>query len=74
MKFIEDVVSGQLVVGNYARMAVERHLNDLKNTKWEYIYSETHAARAYAFIGALRHTKGEAAGQKFNIQPFQEFL
>lgn len=74
MKFIEDVVSGQLVVGNFAKMAVERHLNDLKNTQWEYIYSETHAARAYAFIGALRHTKGESAGQKFNIQPFQEFF
>jgi len=74
MKFIEDVVSGELVVGSYARMAVERHLNDLKNTKWEYIYSETHAARAFAFISALRHTKGEAAGQKFNIQPFQEFF
>ena len=30
MKFIEDVVSGKLLLGNYARLAVERHLNDLK--------------------------------------------
>jgi phage terminase large subunit-like protein len=74
MKFIEDVVSGKLLLGNYARLAVERHLNDLKNKDWEYTYSEAHAKRAFGFISALRHTKGEFAGQRFNIQPFQEFF
>jgi phage terminase large subunit-like protein len=74
MKFIEDVVSGKLLLGNYARLAVERHLNDLKNKDWEYTYSEAHANRAFGFISALRHTKGEFAGQRFNIQPFQEFF
>ena len=48
MKFIEDVVSGKLLLGNYARLAVERHLNDLKNKDWEYTYSEAHAKRALA--------------------------
>jgi phage terminase large subunit-like protein len=74
MKFIEDVVSGKLLLGNYARLAVERHLNDLKNKDWEYTYSEAHATRAFNFISALRHTKGEFAGKRFNIQPFQEFF
>jgi len=74
MKFIEDVVSGNLILGNYARLAVQRHLNDLKNNKWDYVYSEAHANRAFGFISALRHTKGEYAGQRFNIQPFQEFF
>jgi hypothetical protein len=46
MKFIEDVVSGKLLLGNYARLAVERHLNDLKNKDWEYTYSEAHAKRS----------------------------
>jgi hypothetical protein len=46
MKFIEDVVSGKLLLGNYARLAVERHLNDLKNKDWEYTYSEAHANRS----------------------------
>ncbi len=31
MKFIEDVVSGKLLIGSYARLAIVRHLNDLKN-------------------------------------------
>ena len=74
MKFIEDVVSGKLLIGSYARLAVERHLNDLKNKDWEYTYSEAYATRAFNFISALRHTKGEFAGQRFNIQPFQEFF
>jgi hypothetical protein len=47
MKFIEDVVSGNLILGNYARLAVQRHLNDLKNKKWDYVYSESHANRAF---------------------------
>jgi len=74
MKFIEDVVSGRLHIGNYARLAVERHLKDLQVNDWEYYYSEEKATRAFSFISALRHTKGEFAGQRFNIQPFQEFF
>ena len=74
MKFIEDVVSGKLHIGNYARLAVERHLKDLQVNDWEYYFSEEKATRAFSFISALRHTKGEFAGQRFNIQPFQEFF
>lgn len=74
MKFIDDVISGRLNIGTYARLAVERHLKDLENSSWEYCYSEAMANRAYGFISALRHTKGEFAGQRFNIQPFQEFF
>jgi phage terminase large subunit-like protein len=74
MQFIEDVISGRLNIGTYARLAVERHLKDLNNLSWEYCYSEAMANRAYGFISALRHTKGEFAGQRFNIQPFQEFF
>ena len=74
MQFIDDVISGRLNIGTYARLAVERHLKDLENSSWEYCYSEAMANRAYGFISALRHTKGEFAGQRFNIQPFQEFF
>ena len=74
MQFIDDVISGHLNIGTYARLAVERHLKDLENSSWEYCYSEAMANRAYGFISALRHTKGEFAGQRFNIQPFQEFF
>ena len=43
MKFIEDVVSGRLILGNYAKLAVDRHLADLKNNDWEYVFSEEKA-------------------------------
>lgn len=74
MKFIEDVLDGKLLLGKYATLAVTRHLADLKRKDFDYYYSETHANRAFAFISALRHTKGEYAGKRFNIQPFQEFF
>jgi phage terminase large subunit-like protein len=74
MKFIDDVVNGNLLLGKYATLAVHRHLNDLKRKDFDYFYSEPHANRAYAFISALKHTKGEYAGKRFNIQPFQEFF
>ena len=63
MKFIEDVVSGKLLLGNYARLAVERHLNDLKNKDWEYTYSETHATRAFNFISASGIPKENLLGK-----------
>ncbi len=50
MKFIEDVVSGKLHIGNYARLAVERHLKDLQVNDWEYYFSEEKATRAFSFI------------------------
>ncbi len=74
MQFIDDVISGKLQVGTLARLAVNRHLSDLKNKDWEFYYDEQMAKRAFGFISALRHTKGEFAGQRFMLQPFQEFF
>ena len=45
MKFIEDVISGKINIGNYARLAVERHLHDLQVNDWEFYFSEEKAVR-----------------------------
>jgi phage terminase large subunit-like protein len=55
-------------------LAVERHLNDLKNKDCEYTYSEAHATRAFNFISASGIPKENLLGKGFNIQPFQEFF
>jgi phage terminase large subunit-like protein len=73
MKFIEDVKSGKIKIGKYAMLAIDRHLADL-DKDWDLVYDEARADKAFAFISALRHTKGESAGKRFNIQPFQEFF
>jgi phage terminase large subunit-like protein len=73
MKFIEDVKSGKIKIGKYAMLAIDRHLADL-DKDWDFVFDEARADKAFAFISALRHTKGESAGKRFNIQPFQEFF
>lgn len=73
--YIKDVTSGRAVVGRKTRLAVERHLSDLKSAKANgWYFDETEAEIALAFISFLRHTKGEHAKKNFRLQPFQAFI
>lgn len=74
-QYIKEVQSGKVVVGRKARLAVERHLNDLKVAKAKgWYFDEVEAEIALTFISFLRHTKGEWAKKPFQIQPFQAFI
>lgn len=70
-----DVASGKIVTGELVRLAVERHLRDLKEgPKRGLVFDEKAAKRAIQFFGFLRHSKGEWAGQGFTLAPWQQFL
>lgn len=74
-QYIQDVTSGKVVVGRKARLAVERHLNDLKIAEEKgWCFDEVEAEIALTFISFLRHTKGEWAKKPFRLQPFQAFI
>ncbi len=75
-QYAEDVIAGRELVCKYTRLAVERHLRDLEssqNEDYPYYFDTDEALRGLSFIISLRHTKGELAGQRFNLQPFQAF-
>jgi phage terminase large subunit-like protein len=77
--YIEDVLSGKVVVCKYVRLAVERHVNDLarQNTEEFPFYFDAKAAnRKIAFSQDQRHIKGEWAKRKMKItlEPWQQFI
>ena len=73
-KYISDVINNKVVVCKYVKLAVKRHLQDLKDCKKKGIYFDTKAGeRAIKFCKYVNHTKGEWAGKPFILEPWQMF-
>nr|DAX25056.1 MAG TPA: Large Terminase [Caudoviricetes sp.] len=73
--YAEQVRSGEILVCEYVRLAVERYYADLDRALDRGRYFDKKAAmRAIHFIEKLKHTKGEWAGQRFRLEPWQQFV
>lgn len=74
-RYINDVLEGNIVVGELARLAVERHVEDLKRDDWQWEFSQEAADHAIKCVKILRHTKGrEFARRRFMLQDWQAFV
>lgn len=73
-KWAEQVAGGQLVTNEYIKLAVKRYFDDLRYATERGIYfDKKEAARVISYFGKFRHTKGEFAGKRFELEPWQEF-
>ena len=73
--YARSVVAGKVVAGQLARLACQRHLDDLKKGKARGLRWDAAAARhAIEFFRHLRHSTGEWAGKPFELQPWQAFV
>jgi len=73
--FISSVESGQIPANKWVKLAVHRHLSDLKQAKTgDYWFDEAEVERVLGLFGEFKHTKGEFAGTPFNVLPWQAFL
>lgn len=73
--YAEQVRSGEILVCEYVRLAVERYYADLDRALDMGRYFDKRAAmRTIRFIEKLKHTKGEWAGQRFRLEPWQQFV
>ena len=75
--YAKKVIDGDIVVGKYVRLAVERYYDDLKRQSTEdfpYYFDEKKAEAVIAFFpAALRHSIGEHAGDPFTLEEWQAF-
>ena len=74
-EYAHQVVSGEVLVCEFVRLAVERYYRDLDNALdqgWH--FDRKAASRAINFIQKLKHTKGVWAGQRFKLEPWQQFI
>lgn len=75
LAYIDRVMSGVRVAGRYERLAVERHLRDLRYATEKMLYfDEKEAKKAMAFFALLKHYKGEWAGRELELEDWQCFI
>ena len=77
-KWAKQVVSDKVPACKWIKLACERHLNDLKNSKnkdFPYKFEPKLAEKKILFIELLPHTKGEWAQKKLKLtlEPWQKF-
>ena len=74
-RYAQAVARGRIVAGKLVRLACERHLDDLKFAHARGLWFDDHAAdKAIRFFRFLRHSKGEWAGSRFILEPWQAFI
>lgn len=72
--YIKDVQEGRVIVGEYIRKAIRRHIKDLKKTKkrdFPYFFSPTHAQGAIEAFELQRLAFGEHTDEPFVLMPWQ---
>ncbi|MCF0060129.1 terminase large subunit [Dyadobacter chenwenxiniae] len=73
--YVSGVESGEIVVCNYVKLAVQRFQNDLlAATEKGFLFDEEAAQKALDFFELLRFTKGKWKGKAFDLQPWQCFI
>lgn len=74
--YVESVLSGKRLACKWVKLACQRQKNDL--ARWAkagpFVWNEDEARRVCRFIELLTHTKGELAGQRIHLEPWQVFI
>jgi phage terminase large subunit-like protein len=71
-KYVEGVLSGKIVACEFIKLAVQRHVDDLKKD-WGYMFDEDRVKKAIQFAELCRHWKGSKAGERIILEPWQRF-
>lgn len=73
--YVSGVLAGTIPANNLIRLACERHLDDLKHGPARGLFfDEAAASRSNLFFKVLQHSKGEWAGQAFELELWQSFI
>lgn len=77
-EYIDQVLSGSILVCRYVRLAVARHMRDLERERtdpaYPYYFDERSAAFVINFFQFLKHSKGDLRGQPIILEPWQQFI
>jgi phage terminase large subunit-like protein len=74
MQYAYDVLEGRVLACKYVKLAVQRHLNDLKEGHKRGLYFDEAAGHHIInFFQFLKHSKGKFAGKAFELEPYQQF-
>ena len=71
-KYAQDVLNGSIVAGELVKLACKRFINDLERTDLE--FRAEIVDRFITFCSLLKHFKGKSAGEKFILEPWEQFI
>lgn len=75
-RYAERVSAGEVPAGKWHRLACDRHLRDVKaseaGSRW--LFRPTLAEKAFRIFSLCRHYKGEWAGSRIHLEPWQQFV
>lgn len=78
LDYANKIVSGKKKACRYAKLACQRHINDLKKAAndpdYPYYFDEVEAQMVISFINILKHSKGSFAGKPFYLADWQIFI
>lgn len=76
-QYVDGVQSGIIPACKWVKLAVSRHVEDLKKARkkdYPFVFDEAAAIRPCKFIELLKHIKGEWAGTTITLEPWQCFI
>lgn len=74
-EYISGVKSGEIIVGEYILLAVNRHLSDLDHMVEKGWYFDRKAAeRVFAFFKIIRHAPDKRKWVPFDCEPWEAFI
>ena len=72
--YADDVLTGKIITGEWAKKACQRHMNDLDAAPDSGFFFDIEEAQyVFDFFACLRFWEGKWAGQPFELQPWQKF-
>lgn len=71
-QYVDNVVSGKVIVGGNIKLAIQRFQNDLQRDDLQ--FREDIVDSAIEFISTLKHFTGKSSGQNFILEDWQAFI
>ena len=71
-KYAQDVLDGKIVAGELVKLACKRFMLDLERPDLE--FKAEIVDRFITFCSLLKHFKGKSAGEKFILEPWEQFI
>lgn len=72
LKYAQDVVSGKQVAGKLIRLACQRYLDLMNDTRYE--FRPDKCERVLSFVSKLKHYQGKCAGKPFVLEEWQKWI
>lgn len=75
-QYIDDILTNKIKSCKKLKLAVKRHVKDLKRAEgtYPYYFDDERAQKAIMFFCLQVHTKGKLAGQYLHPEPWQQFV